>query len=82
MTWTKFYLSDQGTVLNITFKLNERKMGVTLADAKRTFKGMTNAQFKNMMGSEFFDMMKMYGTRVRVTFVYSDNTSTTFTVNN
>jgi len=80
MTWTKVAMENNNTVIHFTFKLNERAMGSSLREAKKEFSSMSTSQFRNLIGSDFTDMLKMFGCNGRCTFIFSDGTSTTFPV--
>jgi len=80
MTWTNVAMENNNTVIHFTFKLNERKMGTTLREAKNEFSNMSAAQFRQLAGNDFTEMLNMFGCDGRCTFIFSDGTSTTFPV--
>lgn len=80
LTWSKCDLSQDGETMIWTFKINPRKMGVSLADAKEEFNGLTSREFKAMIDEdgEFDSIMGMLGCDVQIIIAFPDGTNKKF----
>lgn len=78
MTWTAIRFNSASATMNMTFKIDPSLMGISLDQAKKELNGMSNSDFRELVGQEFTDMMNLLGCKVQVIFEYPDKTTKKF----
>lgn len=80
MTWTKFTLNPECTVMSWTFKLDPKKLGTTLQEAKDEMNGYSNSDIKALLGDEVTEVLDMMQCNCNIIFTFPDGTSKKYTI--
>lgn len=74
ITWTDAEAATANDMLVFTFLIDAPKMGVTNAEFRKQNMALTDAEFKEALGSGFVDMLSMLGCKGKVVYKFPDGT--------
>lgn len=75
---TKVIYYTDSRLVEITFKIEPSKMGMTLSNVKEYFNGLTNAELKEIISEDLFELMSVFDNNVQIIIAFPDNTSKKF----